>query len=99
MDNNELLTLQKYASLYRLSTHTVIKKTMTGELQTVVKEENGKEVTYILNPEVQKTVTEAPHLESDLDEEYAINYKKEYEDLNKQYLILKSKYEKLLKSQ
>lgn len=94
-----LLTLQKYASLYRLSIHAVIKKTMNGELQTVVKVENGKEITYILNPEVEKIATEAPSLEGNIDQEHEINYKKEYEDLNKQYLILKTKYEKLLKSQ
>lgn len=94
----ELLTLQKYASLNRLSTHAVIKKTMNGELQTVVKEENGKEVTYVLNPEIQKTAIEAPKLEKASDEECEIDYKKAYEDLNKEYLILKTKYEKLLKS-
>lgn len=96
MDNNELLTLQKYASLYRLSTHTVIKKTMSGELQTLTKEENGKEVTYILNPETVKKERETQHDDSDLDETCEIDYKKEYEDLHRQYLILKTKYEKLL---
>lgn len=92
----KLLTLQKYASLNRLSTHTVIKKTMNGELQTVVKEENGKEVTYILNPEAQKTAIEVSRVEEGLNEECEIDYKKEYEVLHKQYLILKTKYEKLL---
>lgn len=95
MDTNELLTLQKYASLNRLSTHAVIKKTMNGELQTLIREENGKEVTYILNPEVQNTTTKAPSIENDLDEGCEIDYKKAYEDLHKQYLILKTKYEKL----
>ena len=92
----ELLTVQKYASLYRLSTHMVIKKTMSGELQTVVKEENGKEVTYILNPETQKKALGTSESEEELNEECEIDYKKEYEDLHKQYLILKTKYEKLL---
>lgn len=95
----ELLTLQKYASHYRLSTHTVIKKTMNGELQTVIKEENGKEITYILNPETQKKALGTSKSEEELNEECEINYKKAYEDLNKHYLILKTKYEKLLKSQ
>ncbi len=95
----ELLTIQKYASLYRLSTHTVIKKTMNGELQTVVKEENGKEVTYILNPKTQKSAIEIPRDEKASDEECEIDYKKAYEDLNKEYLILKMKYEKLLQHQ
>ena len=44
----ELLSIQKYAAQNRQSIHNVIKKTMNGELKTVVKEENGKEVTYIL---------------------------------------------------
>lgn len=93
------ISIQKYASLNRLSIHNVIKKTMNGELQTVVKEENGKEVTYILVLEVQKSVIQTPSIESNSDEECEIDYKKEYEDLHKQYLILKTKYEKLLGNQ
>lgn len=99
MDNNELLTVQKYASLNRLSIHTVIKKTMNGELQTVVQEENGKEVTYILNPKSDKKALEAPEMNAKLEDEITIDYKKEYQDLHKQYLILKTKYEKLLQAQ
>ncbi len=91
----ELLTVQKYASLNRLSTHAVIKKTMNGELQTLTKEENGKEVTYIIAPEGPKNVVQTQNIESDFDEECEIDYKKAYEDLHKQYLILKTKYEKL----
>lgn len=94
-----LLTIQKYASLYRLSTHAVIKKTMNGELQTVVKEENGKETTYILDPKTQKNTNETPSVEKASDEECEIDYQKAYEDLNKEYLILKTKYEKLLQHQ
>lgn len=99
MDKNELLSIQKYASLYRLSIHNVIKKTMNGELQTVVKEENGKEVTYILDPKTQKSTIEVPRAEKASDEECMIDYQKAYEDLNKEYLILKTKYEKLLQNQ
>lgn len=99
MENNELLTIQKYASFNRLSIHAVIKKTMNGELQTIVKEENGKEVTYILNPETQTKAIEAPAIDMDSEDEITIDYKKEYEDLHKQYLILKTKYEKLLSTQ
>ena len=44
----ELMSIQKYASKHHISTFNVIKKTMSGELPTVVKEENGKEVTYIV---------------------------------------------------
>jgi len=94
-----LLTIQKYASLNRLSIHAVIKKTMNGELQTVVKEENGKEVTYILNPETQAAEADIPAIDMGSEDEITIDYKKEYEDLHKQYLILKTKYEKLLSTQ
>ncbi len=99
MDNNELLTVQKYASLNRLSIHTVIKKTMNGELQTVVQEDNGKEVTYILNPKSDKKALGATEINAELEDESKINYKREYEDLHKQYLVLKTKYEKLLQNQ
>lgn len=99
MDNNELLTIQKYASINRLSTHAVIKKTMNGELQTVVKEENGKEITYILNPKIEKKALEESHTNDDDEELIVIDYKREYEELHKQYLILKTKYEKLLQAQ
>lgn len=95
----ELMTIQKYASLNRLSTHAVIKKTMNGELQTVVKEENGKEVTYILNPKIEKKVIQDSTTVDNDEEVIEIDYKKEYEELHKQHLILKAKYEKLLSAQ
>jgi hypothetical protein len=89
----ELLSIQKYASKHHISTFNVIKKTMNGELPTLVKEENGKEVTYIvMNPssiQPQSTVNQSS-------EEDEIDYKKAYEDLNKEYLILKTKYQKLV---
>lgn len=88
----ELISIQKYAAQNRQSIHNVIKKTMNGELKTVVKEENGKEVTYII---VSPTVN-APTLTATLSEESEIDYQKEYEALHKKYLILKTKYEKLL---
>jgi hypothetical protein len=93
----ELLTIQKYASKHHISTFNVIKKTMSGELPTVVKEENGKEVTYI----VMSPTSAQPHSEANNtnSEEAEIDYKKAYEDLNKEYLVLKTKYEKLLTTQ
>lgn len=92
----ELLTIQKYASKYHISAFNVIKKTMSGELPTVVKEENGKEVTYIvMNPSSSQPKND---LNSTDNEEFEIDYKKAYEDLNKEYLILKTKYDKLLAS-
>jgi hypothetical protein len=67
---------------------------MSGELPTVVKEENGKEITYIvMNPSSTQTKND---LNSSDSEAFEIDYKKAYEDLNKEYLILKTKYDKLL---
>jgi hypothetical protein len=92
----ELLTIQKYASKHHISVFNVIKKTMSGELPTVVKEENGKEITYIVvNP---SSTQPKNNLNSTDNEEFEIDYKKAYEDLNKEYLILKTKYDKLLAS-
>lgn len=92
----ELISIPKYASRYRLSIHNVVKKTMSGELATVEKEENGKQVTYILlNPETAhlQSQTSSPAAPTEAEE---IDYKKAYEDLHKEYLILKTQYEKLL---
>jgi len=84
----------------RLSIHTVVKKTMNGELPTVTKEENGKEVTYIVMSPSEAKKTPRPSAERcESDDEIEIDYKKEYETLHKEYLILKTKYEKLLQAQ
>jgi hypothetical protein len=89
----ELITLQKYAAKHHVSIFSVIKKTMSGELPTVVKEENGKEVTYIV---MNTSLAQSQHnTNNGVDEESEIDYKKAYEDLHKEYLILKTKYEKL----
>lgn len=90
----ELHTIQRYAAQNRQSIHNVIKKTMNGELRTIVKEENGKEVTYI----VTSPAINAPASEAASSEESEIDYQKEYEVLHKKYLVLKTKYEKLLES-
>lgn len=97
MDSTEFITIQKYAAKNRLSIHTVIKKTMNGELPTLVKVEDGKEITYILlNPTEEKRTKETADSAS---EDGEIDYKKEYEALHKEYLILKTKYGKLLEKQ
>ncbi|MDO9057330.1 MAG: hypothetical protein Q7U69_12390 [Sulfuricurvum sp.] len=94
MQSSELITIQKYAARHHISIFSVIKKTMNGELPTVVKEENGKEITYIvMNPSAAQPQNEVC---SNDNEEVEIDYKKAYEDLNKEYLILKTKYQKLL---
>ena len=94
MSSPELMSIQKYASAHHISTFNVIKKTMSGDLPTVVKEENGKEVTYIImnhsSVQPQSDTNNAIHEESEID------YKKAYEDLHKEYLILKTKYQKMV---
>ncbi len=94
MQTPELMSIQKYASTYRTSIFSVIKKTMNGELPTIVKEENGKEVTYIImNTSSANTQYESHNVKN---EECEIDYKKAYEDLNKEYLILNTKYQKMV---
>jgi len=94
MQSSEFMSIQKYASKHRISIFNVIKKTMNGELPTVVKEENGKEVTYIaITPSTQYNATENSSSEA---ESIEIDYKKEYEALHKEYLILKTKYQKMV---
>lgn len=88
----ELVNIPKYAAQNRLSIHTVIKKTMNGELKTVVQKEGEKEVTYILFTPENKSPSLSIEVAS---EEDIIDYKKEYEVLHKEFLILKTKYEKL----
>lgn len=90
----EFITVQKYAALHRLSIHTVVKKTMNGELKSIEKEENGKKTLYVrCVPPVSQPKIET--VASDADE---IDYKKAYEDLNREFLLLKTKYEKLLQT-
>lgn len=95
MQSPELISIQKYAARHHISIFSVIKKTMSGELPTVVREENGKEVTYIaMNESTAKNHTEAERTNDD--DTVEIDYKKAYEDLNKEYLILKTKYQKMV---
>lgn len=98
-ESPELVTIQKYAAMNRLSIHTVVKKTMNGELPTQTQEKEGKEVTYIvLTPSDSKTNTEMPAADPLSDDEIEIDYKREYEALHREHLILKTKYEKLLQA-
>lgn len=97
MNAPELMSIQKYAAKHHISIFNVIKKTMSGELPTLIKEENGKEVTYIvMNPSAsQPNAIPTPNSH----EEDEIDYKQAYEELNREYLILKTKYQKLLENQ
>lgn len=92
----ELISIQKYAAQNRQSIHNIIKKTMNGELKTQTKEENGKEVTYIIATPSNEPLSHPTEASS---EETIIDYKKEYEALHKKFLILKTKYQKLLEAQ
>lgn len=93
MQSSELISIQKYAAKHHISIFSVIKKTMNGELPTVVKEENGKEVTYIVMNPSSSSKSDVQYTTA---EEFEIDYKQAYEDLNKEYLILKTKYQKLV---
>lgn len=86
------ITIQKYASLHRQSIHSVLKKTMNGELKSIEKEENGRKVLYVEYDGNAPT----PKIETVVESNEEIDYKKAYEDLNKEYLILKTKYNKLV---
>lgn len=89
MQSSELMSIQKYAAKHHISIFSVIKKTMNGELPTLVKEENGKEVTYIV---MDPSSSSKSDVQNTTAEEFEIDYKKAYEDLNKEYLILKTKH-------
>lgn len=86
------IPIQKYAALHRQSVHSVIKKTMSGELPSVEKEENGKKVIYVR----YDAQTPAPKKETVKSEEEEIDYKAAYEALHKEFLVLQTKYRKLV---
>jgi len=93
-----LISLQKYAAQKHLSLHTIIKKTMSGELPTVVKTENGKEVTYILLSFPDVTESTGAIKEKDTTEKEIIDYEQAYKALHEKYMILKATYEALLQA-
>lgn len=100
MEQNGLITIQKYAALNRMTIHAVVKKTMSGVLPTVEKEENGKKTTYIvMQPSDSQKHSETAPIRQSAEEDVEIDYRREYEALHKEYLILKTKYEKLLKGE
>lgn len=88
------IPIQKYASLHRQSIHTVLKKTMNGELKSIEQVENGRKVLYI-KYDAEAPVSKKETIVNTCDE---IDYKKAYEDLNKEYLLLKTKYQKLIET-
>lgn len=92
MEEN-FITIQKYAALHRQSVHNVIKKTMSGELPYIEKEENGRKVVYV---KYDGKSTEPQESTSRSTSEEEIDYKKAYEELHKEHLILKTKYQKMV---
>ncbi|MGD9969109.1 MAG: hypothetical protein AB7S65_01515 [Sulfuricurvum sp.] len=86
------IPIQKYAALHRQSVHSVIKKTMNGELPCIEKEENGKKVIYVRYEEN----TPRPQQETKPVRDEEIDYKTAYEALHRDYLILQTKYRKLV---
>lgn len=96
MEEKNYVTAQKYAAMHRMSLHSVIKKTMGGELRSYEKEENGKKTIYVYLPEAKEVSATNQPSSPVSDETNEIDYKSAYESLHKEYLILKTKYEKLL---
>lgn len=86
------ITIHKYAALHRQSVHSVIKKTMNGELPCIEKEENGKKVIYVR----YDAAAPAPKKEETAISEEEIDHQAAYEALHKEYLVLQTKYKKLV---
>lgn len=92
MEERELVTLSKYATTHRLSLHQVVKKVRSGELETVVKNQGGKEVVYVIQQ--PSAATEKKESETRVSQD-DIDYKKAYETLLGEYNALKAEYETL----
>lgn len=92
MEDATLIPLEKYAAMRRESIHTVIKKTMRGELQTVVEEKEGRKITYIVTSETSAPRSEAKAPAQEPEE--PVDYKAAYEALQKELQALKEKTEK-----
>jgi polyhydroxyalkanoate synthesis regulator phasin len=54
------MTLKAYAVKHKISLFNVVKMVKSGQLQSEVVEENGKEITYILPDSKQNTAKETP---------------------------------------
>ena len=95
MKNETLITIEKYAAMKRESIHKVIKKTMRGELKTVVEEKDGRTITYIVMsgdaPAMPAPAAQSP---SKAEPQEAIDYKAAYEALQKELQALKEKSDK-----
>lgn len=93
MEKQKLITIEKYAAMHRESIHSVIKKTMRGELQTKVEEEEGKKITYIVVSDIDDTRAPAKE-ETPQQPSEEIDYKAAFEALQKEMQALKERVEK-----
>ena len=58
----EYLTIKEYAKANKISIFQTIKLVREGKVESITKEENGKEVVYIKNQKLQKTKEEPKKL-------------------------------------
>ena len=83
----EKLSIKAYAKKHKLSLFNVVKMTKSGQLETQIVEENGKETVYILmNDDVEKEV-EKRIIKGDKKEPYSL--RKENERLKEEIKRLK----------
>ena len=77
-----------------MTMHRVIQQVRNGELETVIKEVDGREVTYIVNNQSAGGETGSS---GKAEEEAVTDYKAAYEALTLDYRELQEKYDALLK--
>jgi polyhydroxyalkanoate synthesis regulator phasin len=92
----EELSIKSYAVKHKLSIFNVMKMVKSGKLKSMLKEENGKEVTYILvddkiEEEVRKGIVP-------IDEQEHMSIKEEMEALRKEVSALRSEVASLKKA-
>jgi uncharacterized protein YlxW (UPF0749 family) len=92
----EKLSIKAYAVKHKLSIFNVMKMVKSSKLKSMVIEENGKEITYIiLDTETEKEVQESI---VPLSERESATLHKELRELRAELQQLKSEVEKLKKS-
>ncbi|PTB88162.1 hypothetical protein C9925_00115 [cyanobacterium G8-9] len=92
----EKITIKAYAVKHKLSIFNVMKMVKSEKLKTIVEEENGKEMTYILldeviEKEVKKSIVPLTERES-------ATIKEELKHLREEIIILKNEIETLKKA-
>lgn len=93
----EELTPRQYATRTKQSMFAVIKKMQYGELRTIKKEVDGKEIELILCENISPAVAyKAQDEAKNQPQNDQIDYEKEFHKLLAKYIELQEKYEKLL---